>query len=269
MNIKSLSNANFNAFSEVLYISQNRDIAVAVKTGIFSNAYEHFVNFGHIENRSFSPFFDGEYYLQKNADVAQVVATGATTAYAHFLQYGQSEGRAAFQGYNETGYLSTNGDVANAVEAGIFKSGWDHYTKFGITEGRSGFVARDIQFGNSVANSLTAKEGQLVFGGGGNDFINASNIVTKPNALSKLYGNEGADSFVFNGTNTAQIAPTVIGDFDKLAGDKIFVNVGGFDDFADIQRNAYSDGAGNTVILGTRVVIEAVTELDASMFEFI
>ncbi len=273
MNISALSNTYLNAFNPNVYTSQNRDVKAALDAGVFQSAYEHFVNFGHTENRSFSAFFDGEFYLQNNPDVARVAATGATSAYAHFLQFGQAEGRAAFQGFNDADYLQANSDVASAVSAGIFKSGWDHYVRFGVNEGRPGFTTRNIEFGTDEANTLTAQEGELVFGLGGNDTITAGvnsnfDTVTNPN-VSKLYGNEGADTFVFSSNSLIQITPTVIGDFQLSQGDRILVNIAGFDNFETVQNSSFVDAAGNSVILGTRVIIEAVSELDASMFDFI
>lgn len=38
-------------------------------------------------------------------------------------------------------YLKNNPDVAAAVQSGAYKNGYDHYTQFGQTEGRTGFAA--------------------------------------------------------------------------------------------------------------------------------
>jgi SAM-dependent methyltransferase len=50
----------------------------------------------------------------------------------------------ALKDFDETQYLRLNPDVLNAVKQGDFKSGWDHYLKFGINEDRSG-VAKQYQ----------------------------------------------------------------------------------------------------------------------------
>ncbi|MFV3077462.1 Calx-beta domain-containing protein [Niveispirillum fermenti] len=42
----------------------------------------------------------------------------------------------AVERYDEQAYLAFNPDVAAAVEAGIFVNGYDHWTRFGINEGR-------------------------------------------------------------------------------------------------------------------------------------
>ena len=38
--------------------------------------------------------------------------------------------------FDEASYLRANPDVAAAVQAGQFKSGWQHYEKYGRNEGR-------------------------------------------------------------------------------------------------------------------------------------
>ncbi|WP_108461368.1 beta strand repeat-containing protein [Devosia naphthalenivorans] len=49
--------------------------------------------------------------------------------------------------FNETAYLAQNPDVADAVEQGQFSSGFDHYTQWGMAEGRQvPMVAMDEQF---------------------------------------------------------------------------------------------------------------------------
>ena len=47
--------------------------------------------------------------------------------------------------FNEKEYLALYPDVAHAVQAGAFTSGWEHYQRFGKSEGRepSGYTARE------------------------------------------------------------------------------------------------------------------------------
>lgn len=55
-----------------------------------------------------------------------------------------SQQKVAFEDFDETQYLRLNPDVSQAVKRGDFKSGWQHYSKFGINEDRLG-VAKQYQ----------------------------------------------------------------------------------------------------------------------------
>ncbi|MEM6432467.1 MAG: hypothetical protein AAF773_01210 [Cyanobacteria bacterium P01_D01_bin.115] len=50
------------------------------------------------------------------------------------------------QFYDEVFYLNENSDVAAAVDSGAFASGYDHFTEFGLSEGRDPSVLYDESF---------------------------------------------------------------------------------------------------------------------------
>jgi len=135
-------------FYELYYLSNNPDVAMAVKKGILGSGWQHFVNFGNREGRSYQKpddygNFNELYYLLNNPDVAIVVNRGIIgTGWEHYKAFGQSEGRSyslpeGYGSFNETYYLANNPDVAMAVNRGVIGTGWQHYKVFGQSEGRS------------------------------------------------------------------------------------------------------------------------------------
>lgn len=75
--------------------------------------------------------FDPEYYLEQNPDLAAYNGDLA----AHFLSVGVPEGRAA-RFFDENWYIRTHEDLAHENLGDIGGWGWQHYRKFGRTEGR-------------------------------------------------------------------------------------------------------------------------------------
>lgn len=75
----------------------------------------------------------------------------------------------SLQLFNEKDYLACNPDVSAAVRRGDFSSGFDHYRKTGLAEGRfPGFDGFDhvkyLQRNPDVANSLKSKNEDTVAG---------------------------------------------------------------------------------------------------------
>ena len=71
--------------------------------------------------------------------------------------------------YNEKDYLNSHPDVAAAVRRGDFQSGFDHFRKSGLAEGRfPGFDGFDhvkyLQRNPDVANSLKGKNEDTLAG---------------------------------------------------------------------------------------------------------
>lgn len=131
-------------FDQEFYLNNNPDVADAVETGVFDNAFEHFSMFGLDEARDPSEaltFFTGQAYLENNPDVDNAVDTGIfDSGLAHFLRFGVNEGRSGtgYQFFDPQDYLGANPDVAAAVEQGDFNTGLEHFLRFGFEENRSG-----------------------------------------------------------------------------------------------------------------------------------
>ncbi len=125
-------------FDEQYYLAANPDVAAAVKAGIFTSGYQHFVAAGQFEGRNPSPYFNEAYYLATYPDVAAAVRAGAfTSGFFHFIEFGQQEGRNPSPYFNNSFYLSTYPDVAAVVRSGSMASGFEHFVLYGQYEGRS------------------------------------------------------------------------------------------------------------------------------------
>jgi len=143
-------------FDQEFYLNNNPDVANAVETGDFDNAFEHFSAFGLDEARDPSEaltLFTGEAYLENNPDVDNAVETGIfDNGLEHFLRFGVNEGRSGtgYQFFDPQDYLGANPDVAAAVEQGDFQTGLEHFLRFGFEENRSGVEIPDQGEANQV-----------------------------------------------------------------------------------------------------------------------
>ncbi|SDG60459.1 calcium-binding protein, partial [Thalassobaculum litoreum] len=126
-------------FDESYYLEMNSDVAEAVAFGEIASGRVHFEQHGQAEGRDPTPLFDSAFYLAENIDVAEAVSASVfDSAYEHYQLRGAQEGRAASQYFDTAKYLSEYTDVA---ESGM--NALDHYLKYGIYEGRAGFVSDD------------------------------------------------------------------------------------------------------------------------------
>ncbi|NES07094.1 MAG: hypothetical protein F6K22_32410 [Okeania sp. SIO2F4] len=84
------------SFNENIYLIENPGVATAVANGLFSNGFEHWLEFGFFEGRSPQFAFDEEFYLITNPGVANAVANGIfINGLEHYIRFGQAEGRLA------------------------------------------------------------------------------------------------------------------------------------------------------------------------------
>ena len=163
-------------FSESAYLSDNPDVADAVRRGYVTSGLQHYLSYGQGEGRAPAPGvpggqavdylnrpFNDQQYLALNPDVAQVIANRQFTGTGreHYLTSGQSEGRApsavANRGSSITSpsYYNTNPvgvDYANIFGAPLFDRAaylnqnpdvaaagvdpYQHYLDYGRSEGR-------------------------------------------------------------------------------------------------------------------------------------
>jgi VCBS repeat-containing protein len=124
-------------FDETYYLSQNPDIATAVRTGGLSSGYQHFVNAGIAEGRSPSLYYNEAYYLQQNSDVRSAVQNGnLSSGLLHYLQAGHLENRIASPYFDPNDYLLNNPDVEGAIINGGVSSAFEHLVEAGAAEGR-------------------------------------------------------------------------------------------------------------------------------------
>ena len=129
-------------FDSDFYLSENIDVMIAVDSGTFATAFDHFLEFGAKEFRAPNFFFSFDYYLSKNLDVADADAAGVfDNAFDHFRLFGEAENRAPsldYDGFDASSYLDSNEDIKAAFEASLLGSALEHFINFGQFESRPG-----------------------------------------------------------------------------------------------------------------------------------
>lgn len=77
------------------YLTENADVAQAIRDGGFKSARHHFIEEGYFEGRKPYPFRVNEaWYLRTYPDVAESIKTGrASSPQQHFQDHGYAEGR--------------------------------------------------------------------------------------------------------------------------------------------------------------------------------
>lgn len=85
--------ASIRPINERIYLMENPDVSIAVRTGEFTSALQHFKEFGADEGRTLI-LFNEKTYLAQNLDVAKALAAGDfASGLQHFIKYGFAEGR--------------------------------------------------------------------------------------------------------------------------------------------------------------------------------
>ncbi|MFC4168822.1 beta strand repeat-containing protein [Teichococcus aestuarii] len=208
-------------FDEQYYLRTNPDVLLAITSGHFNSAYEHFQQFGQFEMRAPNVMFDAASYLLNNPDVLAAVSQGLIpSAWYHFVNFGVKEGRSggSFEGqFSEEAYLAANPDVAAAVENGDFASGYAHYLLFGANEGRPAFNTDGSTVTPGETFYLTAGKDTFTGTSGEDTFVaegyspTDSSQQTQINALDSIDGGAGTDTLniAVAGTANSRLAGTV------------------------------------------------------------
>ena len=139
--------------------------------GSKDKALDHFINYGMSEGRRGSEAFDVQSYYNEYPDLRAAFGTDLASYYSHYLMYGKKEGRHAtgcskLKGaatkaggvdyapvYDPEFYLSRNGDVEKAFTKSTYggvtvvddSAVLDHFINYGMSEGRRGSEAFDVQ----------------------------------------------------------------------------------------------------------------------------
>lgn len=129
---------NLFTYNEAYYLSQNPDVAAAVRAGVFSSGLQHWQLYGSMEGRNASRFFDWQLYRDNNPDLAEAGITSRSQVISHFNQYGFSEGRSFLKAslFDYQYYADHNPDLAAAgitskVQLEV------HFRTHGVYEGRA------------------------------------------------------------------------------------------------------------------------------------
>ncbi|MQP64537.1 hypothetical protein GE253_04175 [Niveispirillum sp. SYP-B3756] len=124
-------------FNEAYYLSQNPDVAEAVKAGVLSSGLAHWEQYGVHEGRAFSEAFNPAVYAANNPDLAEAGLTTPAQLTLHYVQFGIFEGRSIFTAaqFNAAIYAASNPDLAaNGVTDPVAL--YQHFTTYGVTENR-------------------------------------------------------------------------------------------------------------------------------------
>ena len=139
--------------------------------GSKDKALDHFINYGMSEGRRGSEAFDVQSYYNEYPDLRAAFGTDLASYYSHYLMYGKKEGRHAtgcskLKGaatkaggvdyapvYDPEYYLSRNGDVEKAFTKSTYggvtmvddSAVLRHFINYGMSEGRRGSEAFDVQ----------------------------------------------------------------------------------------------------------------------------
>lgn len=132
-------------FDEEFYLSNNTDIAGAVKAGDFLSGFDHYFRHGRFEGRSghrirdwlptdyahLRPMFDGDWYDQTYGLNSQKLS-----GFDHYLLRGAREGYSPHSEFDEKFYLAFYDDVGSDVSSRRYLCGYEHYILKGRAEGR-------------------------------------------------------------------------------------------------------------------------------------
>ncbi|UNU26822.1 calcium-binding protein [Microcoleus vaginatus] len=134
---------NYDIFDEQYYLSQYPWLKPAIDAGIIKSGREHFEKFGQAGGlTAVSRYFDEQTYLAQNPDIVPSIRNSSNpnapfaSGLDHFIQFGYEECRTRVSlDYDEAFYLKRYPVLAPFVENGTFKSGFEHFVKFGSKEG--------------------------------------------------------------------------------------------------------------------------------------
>ena len=219
-------------FDQEYYLKQNDDVAKAVENGQIGGAYQHFVEYGMIEQgRNFNPLYNESEYLAANQDVQKAIDNGTIKSAAeHFLMYGVEEGRNPSSRFDTRFYLALNPEVQDSLTGGAYKSAFEQYLAEGKEQGliattqTFGTGQDDLIIGKAVADALDAKAGMdIVSGSGGDDVIRGGteNDYVFGDAGDDLVAGDDGNDLVFGGTGEDVV--------EGGAGDDIIIGEAGDD----------------------------------------
>lgn len=134
----ALDTALMDYFDEDYYLNQNPDVAEAIRSPWLPSAWRHFITWGIMEKRSPCASVDLQDVYMFNTEYARAVDDNHLLA-ANTHRLAAKQALVDYltiidDVFDEISYLVNNPDVASAVENGLFTSGWDHFSHYGILE---------------------------------------------------------------------------------------------------------------------------------------
>lgn len=136
------SRADIPNFSEKTYREVNVDVDEAINKGLVSSAWDHFQQFGYLENRLRDiQHLDEKHYLATHNDVREAIQKGTlASAKAHFLGSGLFEKRFFTPSkFDSAKYLAFYPEIESTLDA-LHISAIEHFSLIGFMTGRLYFV---------------------------------------------------------------------------------------------------------------------------------
>jgi Ca2+-binding RTX toxin-like protein/uncharacterized membrane protein YGL010W len=180
-------------FDATEYLASNPDLIAVHYTPAM--ALQHYVGHGYFEHRA-TTSFDPLEYLASNPDLIAVHYTPAV-ALQHYVNNGYFEHRATTS-FDAAQYLANYADLSAYFGPNNLIAAEQHYVSNGFSEGRTDH--KPSITGDGAANTLVAKNGAIMTGGG------------------------GADNFVFNASLQT---PATVTDF-TVGADHLQISASGF-----------------------------------------
>jgi hypothetical protein len=186
-------------YDENYYLANNPAVAAAVSSGSFASGLDHFIQLGWEQGLvNTSPDYDESFYLKRYLVLAPFVQNQTLkSGFEHFIKFGAQEGLYG-SNFFEPEYLLQNPEVAAAVTAGVFKTGGEHYRKFGQFE-----PSRSATFVGTQSSDVVAGFGvgkveitgvQVSLDAAGNRVYDRK--ITNYTDQDTLMGSQGSDTFV-------------------------------------------------------------------------
>jgi Ca2+-binding RTX toxin-like protein len=209
-----------NSFDAIEYIASNPDLITTYGFNPLAGE-QHYVGSGFNEHRA-TGSFDALEYLASNADLIQAFGLNLAVGRQHYIVNGFNEHRAT-NSFDAIEYIASNGDLIQAFGVNAV-AGEQHYIVNGFGEHRATssfdaaqYLANYTDLSAAFGNNLAAAERHYITNGfsegrtdkatitgdGGNNTLVAKNGAT-------MTGGGGADNFVFN---TPLSQPATITDF--------------------------------------------------------
>lgn len=176
-------------FNASFYLAQNTDVAI----NWVGSAFDHYQQYGWMENRAPNSWFSAQDYRVANADLANM---NALQLFEHYEKFGFMEGRApstAYANFDEQQYLD---DYADLEPAGItIDTALNHYLVYGASEDRvarndDGSVITGGELNTGTTFTLTTGADAPVGGAQNDTFIATETTLSSADVLD---GGAGAD----------------------------------------------------------------------------
>jgi Domain of unknown function (DUF1906)/Calx-beta domain/RTX calcium-binding nonapeptide repeat (4 copies) len=166
------------SFDALEYLASNADLIQAFGLNLAVGRQHYIVN-GFNEHRP-TASFDAIEYIASNPDLIQAFGANAVAGEQHYIVNGFGEHRAT-SSFDAAQYLANYADLSAAFGNDL-AAAERHYITNGFSEGRTDKAP--VVTGDAGNNSLVAKNGAIMTGGGGADNFVFNVLLSKPATIT-------------------------------------------------------------------------------------